>query len=216
MSAAESLDALLGPHGLEVLATLAPAPEDTLPAGTQGLALTGPAGPRFWNIFRASPEAADGAPDPLDRWSRRVLDGVAEAAGGTALYPFGGPPWHPFIAWALRSGQVFTSPVTLLAHPRHGLFVSFRGALALPWPLPAAPATNPCETCVGQPCRTACPAGALTPTGYDIPACHAHLDDAQGADCLSGCLVRRACPVGSSQPPEQSAFHMAAFHRSPQ
>jgi len=215
VSAPSHPDALLAPHGLEVLATVAPAPGDTLPPGTRGLALVGPAGPAFWDIFRAAPEAADGRPDPLDRWSRRVLDGVAARVGGTALYPFGGPPWHPFIAWALRSGQVFASPVTLLVHPRHGLFVSFRGALALPEPLPAAPAANPCETCRGKPCRTACPPGALTPGGYDIPACHAHLDRPQGADCLSGCLVRRACPVGRRQPPEQSAFHMAAFHRSP-
>lgn len=210
------LDALLAPHGLEVLATLAPGPDDALPGGTRGLALVGPAGPMFWDIFRASHEAADGRPDPLDRWSRRVLDGVAAQAGGTALYPFGGPPWHPFIAWALRSGGLFASPVTLLVHPRHGLFVSFRGALALPQPLNPMPAKIPCESCAGQPCRTACPPDALTPAGYDVPACHAHLDRPEGAACLSGCLVRRACPVGRDLRPDgQSAFHMAAFHRSP-
>lgn len=216
-TAATRLEALLAPHGLEVLATLAPAPDDALPDGARALALVGPAGPAFWDVFRASPEAADGRPDPLDRWSRRVLDGVAARAGGSAFYPFGGPPWHPFIDWALRSGRIFASPVTLLVHPRHGLFVSFRGALALPGPLPASPAASPCDSCPDQPCRTACPAGALTPRGYDVPACHAHLDRPQGADCLSGCLVRRACPVGRDlRRAEQSAFHMNAFHRSPE
>ncbi|MEO1689892.1 MAG: ferredoxin, partial [Pseudomonadota bacterium] len=63
--------------------------------------LIGPDEPAFWPLFSQSPEYRDGAPDPLDRWSRRVIDEVAAAQGGEALYPFGGPPYHPFYSWAL-------------------------------------------------------------------------------------------------------------------
>ena len=207
------LDALLAPHGLTVLGTFAPKPSDGLDAAS--LALIGPSGPDFWGIVTASPEFGDGAPDPVDRWSRRILDGLAAEVGATALYPFGGPPWHPFIDWAQRTGRIHASPVTLLVHDTHGLFVSFRGALALPEPLTdtAHPGPSPCLTCPDQPCRAACPVTALTADGYDVPACHAHLDTPQGADCLQGCLVRRACPVGSGlRPSAQSAYHMARFH----
>ena len=41
------------------------------------IALVGLAGRRGWAAFSASPEAQDGAADPLDRWSRRVVDGLA-------------------------------------------------------------------------------------------------------------------------------------------
>ncbi|MSU91610.1 ferredoxin [Rhodobacteraceae bacterium 2CG4] len=210
------LDARLAPHGLCVLGSFAPEPGDGLPEGCAALALVGPDGGAMWPVFRAAPEYSDGRPDPLDRWSARVLTAVAAGLDGTALFPFGGPPWHPFIAWALRTGRIFASPVTLLVHDTQGLTVSFRGALALPVAIddPAVSA-RPCARCADQPCRTACPPAALTPAGYDVPACRAHLASRRGADCRLGCRVRRACPVGRGLRPEgQSAFHMSAFTRS--
>ena len=57
--------------------------------------------------------------------------GAARSAA-TALFPFGGPPWLPFPAWARRTGRAWDSPVGLLVQRRPGLFVSYRGALALP------------------------------------------------------------------------------------
>jgi len=205
----------LRPHGLAVLGSLVPGPADPVPQGTRALALVGPEGPAFWEVFRASPEYLGGGPDPLDRWSVRVLEGVAQDVGATALFPFGGPPWLPFIDWALRSGQTFTAPVGLLVHARLGLHVSFRGALALPGPCPQTPAGSPCDTCADRPCLAACPPGAMSVGGYDIPGCRAYLDTPQGTACLSGgCQVRSACPVGTGlRPAAQSAFHMNAFHR---
>jgi epoxyqueuosine reductase len=208
-----TLEAALGAEGLGILGGFHPVPADKAPEDSRTLLLVGPAPPRFWPRFAASPEACDGAPDPLDRWTVRVLGKLAEAHGARALYPFGGPPWHPFIAWAERTGRVWPSPVGLLVHAERGLWASFRGALAFPdeRPLPP-PAPRPCDACPA-PCRAACPAGALTASGYDIPACRAWIERPE-ADCLSlGCAVRRACPVGRDEapPPEQRAFHMAAF-----
>lgn len=230
------IDTRLGPLGL-VVAGLAPIlPEDGLHPALRTVVLLAPDEPAFWNILTASPEWQDGAPDPVDRWSRRVIGRLACDLGLKAAFPFGGPPWHPFVGWALRSGRCHSSPVGLLVHDMAGLWISFRGALLLRESYPAAPSPRPCDTCAARPCETACPAGALTPAGYDVPVCHAWLDGLSSSflpkypggeapqepggprppdpvDCRTGCLVRRACPVGQSRRrPEQSAHHMRHFH----
>lgn len=210
-----ALEARLAEERLEVLGGFSVAEgEAGFPAGTRTLLMLGPKEPGFWAHLTAQPEW-DG-PDPVDRWSRRVIGRIACDLGAKALYPFGGPPYHPFYQWALRSGRVWDSPVRLLVHSAQGLMVSFRGALALKEVVDVPPPlVRPCEGCAA-PCLTACPTGALTGAGYDVPACHAWLDRAEGAECLSGgCLVRRACPVSQSYArlPEQSAYHMGQFHR---
>lgn len=178
--------------------------------------LLAPDEPSFWAIFTASPEFLDGQPDPMDRWSKRVIGGLAETVGGTALFPSDGPPYPPFYTWAVNSQRCWPSPVNLLVHDVSGLFTSFRGAIVLDGkPAAALDTVNPCHSCAGQPCTTACPAGALTAVGYDVPRCHAFLDTDAGQDCMTnGCRVRRACPVGQNRRhPDQSAFHMRHFHK---
>jgi hypothetical protein len=213
---APGLDAALSREALDVMGGFAARPGDDLPVGTRTLLLIGP-GPGFWPLVTAGPEWRDGRPDPLDRWSRRVIGRIACDLGAKALFPFGGPPYRPFTAWALRSGRCHVSPVRLLAHDRAGLWVSFRGALALKEAIELPPAPpSPCEACEGRPCLSACPPRALTAAGYDLPACHAFLDEIEGRDCMDrGCAVRRACPVsaGYARMPEQSAYHMRQFHR---
>ena len=77
--------------GLTPLGAFHPAPEDAAPPGTGTLVLLG-------------------------RWSARVIGEMAEGLGATAVFPFGGPPWAPFTAWARRSGEAWESPVGLLVH----------------------------------------------------------------------------------------------------
>jgi ferredoxin len=215
MTTLAEIDASLAPHHLEVLGGFHPGPDDGAPDGCRTLLMLGPREPGFWAHVSAAPEFADGKPDPLDRWSRRVIGRLACDLGAKALFPFGGPPWRPFIGWAQRTGRAHVSPVTLLVHDHAGLMVSYRGALALREriDLPPAPPT-PCDGCA-RPCEAACPVGALSANGYDIQACHAFLDTEAGRDCLDrGCRVRRACPVSEryGRRPEQSAFHMRSFH----
>jgi hypothetical protein len=210
----EQVQAALDPHHLEVLGGFAVAEgEEGFPAETRTLLMIGPKEPGFWPHLQAQPEW--GGPDPVDRWSRRVIGRVACDLGAKAVFPFGGPPYQPFYSWALRTGRVWDSPVKLLVHATQGLMVSFRGALALKQVLPLpAPAVQPCATCA-KPCLTACPATALTGAGYDVARCHAHLDQPAGADCLNGgCLVRSTCPAGAgyARMPSQSAYHMRQFH----
>ena len=210
----DSLAAMLKPHRLEILGGFAVAAGEVgLPSGTRTLVLLGPQEPGFWPHLKA--QAEWGGPDPVDRWSRRVIGQLACDLGAKALFPFGGPPHQPFYQWALRSGRCWDSPVRLLVHDRQGLMVSFRGALALREVLEVPGGVNPCETCAEKPCLKVCPADALGAAGYDVPACHAWLDT-RGAACLNGgCLVRRACPVarGYARMPEQSAYHMRQFHK---
>ena len=210
----EQVQAALDPHYLEVLGGFAVKEgEAGFPAGTRTLLMIGPKEPGFWPHLQAQPEW--NGPDPVDRWSRRVIGRVACDLGSKALFPFGGPPYQPFYSWALRTGRVWDSPVKLLVHATQGLMVSFRGALALAQTIPLPPpAIQPCAACA-KPCLTACPAGALTGAGYDVPLCHAHLSQPAGTDCMTrGCLVRSTCPAGAgyARMPSQSAYHMRQFH----
>lgn len=187
---------------------------DLLPADARSLVLLAPDEPAFWPFVSAAPEFDDGLADPLDRWSTRCVTELAASLGGRAILPHLGPPYAPFYSWALASGRAWASPVTLLAHDTAGLFISYRGALALPYAVDQQPGVNPCDGCA-KPCLAACPAAALAGEGYDVAACHGYLDQEAGAGCLTGgCLVRRACPVGQNRRlPAQSAYHMRLFHK---
>lgn len=190
--------------------------------------MVGIVGSTFWPHFRATPFFRDGLPDPLDRWSRSVATTLAQQYGGYALFPFEGPPFHPFQRWADRAEPTQTSPVMLRIHPEFGLWHAYRFALALPalavgkaaMPLSAPPhapqnaASSICATCSAQPCLHACPVAAFDGENYLHQRCATHLQTARGQACMqSGCLARRACPVGQAfqYQPEHAAFHMQAF-----
>lgn len=201
-------------HQLDIFGAFHAGDGDGCAPGT--MILLYPHEPGFWKHVQSEPEFRDDAPDPLDRWSARVIGRLASDLGGEAHFPFTGPPYAPFIAWALRTGRAWQSPVGMLVHDRAGLMISLRGAILLPeWlNLPRPPRQSPCTSCT-KPCLSACPVGALGTEPYDVPACHDFLDSPGGADCLSqGCRVRRACPIsqGLQRDPAQSAHHMRHFH----
>lgn len=199
---------LVPPEGL-FISGLAP-----LDGGTA--VLLSPNGAAFWAALTASPEWRDGGPDPVDRWSVRVIGAFATACGGRAVFPFG-PGAADFLGLARRSGRAWVSPVGMLVHDVMGLWCSYRGAVLLPQPCPSQPpADPPCARCPARPCLSACPVGALGgAAGYDLAACHGWLDRPQGRDCMAaGCRARRACPAGAGygRLPAQSAHHMRHFH----
>jgi hypothetical protein len=203
--------------GLAFRGALHPAAEDLAPAGIGTLVLVGFTGGREWPVFAGSPENADGLPDPLDRWSRRVVGALADGLDATALFPFGGPPFLPFQRWARKAEPVKPSPLGILIHPDWGLWHAYRGALAFCARLDLPPPDfrpSPCESCSEKPCLSACPVDAFGPVGYDVPACVGHISSPAGADCISfGCLARRACPVGVEHRhgSGQAQFHLRAF-----
>lgn len=202
------LQTMLDAHGLLVHGSLA--------AGGRTRVLVGNAGPDFWPVFTASPEFRDGQPDPLDRWSRRIGSLVAGQTGSTAIFPFEGPPYPPFLEWAAMTGVAFQSPVSMFVHRQYGLWHAFRFALLLNESLDGAhaPGDSPCIDCTDQPCLDACPVDAFSDGGYIVGACVDHLESEAGSDCVSlGCRARHACPVGRkfTYPPAQAQFHMRAF-----
>lgn len=171
-----------------------------------------------WHQFTQSAEYRDDAPDPLDRWSKRVLGTIGKTLDAVdTVFPSDGPPYPPFIRWALGTGRFWSSPVGMLVHDRQGLMFSLRGALRFTGCLeiPASSSPNPCDSCAERPCQTACPVDALTATEpYDVEGCKSYLRTDRGARCVdTGCLARQVCPASqvAMRPAKQSAFHMRAF-----
>ncbi len=177
------------------------------------------AGREFWPALKGSPECQDQTPNPVDRWSTRVVSSLANRFGATAHFPFGGPPYTPFIDWALKSQRAFLSPVGAMVHDTAGMMISYRGALhfAREFDIPAPTGSSPCDGCPA-PCATACPVGALNAeTFYKLDICHAYLDTQDGHSCMTtGCAARLACPVSVAfdRDPAQTSHHMRAFHPS--
>lgn len=222
----KALTLALAAHGLSLRGHWLPSPADALPSLPDGSApgavwMVGVVGSAFWPHFKTSSFFSDGLPDPLDRWSRSIGAALALRWGGVALYPFDGPPYWPFQRWADRAEATQTSRMMVRIHPVYGLWHAYRFALALPAhgqepepvPLPD-PATSLCASCSGEPCLQACPVRAYTGETFVLQACADHLHSGRGEDCMqSGCLARRACPVGAElrYTPEHAAFHMHAF-----
>jgi hypothetical protein len=199
-------------------------PEDTdLAPATGGgsapktLLIIGSTGPGLWPTFKAAPEAQDGQPDPMDRYTRRVLSKLAAEFGFEPHFPFDGPPYHPFQKWALKCGGFSQSPFGLLTHTTYGPWAGLRAAflsadnLDIP---PPGDTTGPCVTCQEKPCLTACPVSAIQwDTGYDVPRCLEYLGSTPDAGCWTGCQARKACPVGQNHAPDATngRFHMKSF-----
>lgn len=217
------LAAALDAFGLTAFGGFHPAPGDEVPPLDDGrptatLVMVGNVGPAMWRHFAAAAESTAG-PDPLNRWSARVLGEVAASFGATVWFPFSGPPYRPFVAWAKRAAPVAESPLGILIHPDYGLWHAYRGAFGFPAPLALPPADRrprPCDSCTARPCLTACPVEAFDGKGYRVGDCAAHVSGPRGDDCLNlGCRARRACPVGRvyHYPSAQARFHMEAFLR---
>ncbi len=206
----DEIERAAGERQLAVMGVVA----EDLPEGVVSLVLLGPAEPGFWDVFTGSPEYRDGIADPLDRWSKRVIGGLAQALDARTFFPFGGPPYRPFIQWAKASGRAHPSPVGLLVHDTAGLMVSYRGALGFAERIDSPPpGPSPCHSCPTKPCLNACPVDAFGSGTYDVAACKADLDNPKN-DCMAkGCAVRRACPISKTygRVEVQSAFHMRAF-----
>lgn len=194
--------ASLARHGLSLRGTFNPADREA-PPGPSGqparsVLLIGNAGGAFWSHFDAwrRQQAADPA-NPLDAWTKTVVEPVAAAIGARAVYPFE-RPFQPFQQWAMRAEGLKPSPLGILLHPVYGPWHAYRAALLFDEAVaaPVAPAAaHPCDICATKPCMKACPVGAHADDGFDYRGCVGHL--ASGGDCMAGCFDRNACPVGT-------------------
>ena len=69
-----ALDDDIKAEGLSILGDLPVSSSDPVPEGTRSILMLGPDEPNFWKIFKDSREYKDKKPDPLDRWSKRIID----------------------------------------------------------------------------------------------------------------------------------------------
>lgn len=181
------------------------------------LMLVGNVGSELWDRSGAEIAALDD-PDPLDRWTRNVIEPVASSVDGRALFPFTGPPYWPFQRWAERAEGVRQSPIGIQIHPEFGLWHAYRAAILLRGMIapPRREQAHPCDTCVDRPCLTHCPVNAFSLAGYEVDLCVDHVVAVQnesGSCSDVGCLARLACPIGAvwRYRPEHARFHMHAF-----
>ena len=183
------------------------------------LLLFGSTGPALWDAVHRSQPDPD---DPIDRFVDSVLADVVDALDGRArvLWPDPGarPPFPISLAGRV-AGWGSRSRMGLTIHPRHGLWVGYRGAVLLADPAPddREPATSsPCPACPA-PCVTGCPVGAVGgPDGLDVVACFTERLR-PGAACNTACLARAACPEGdprSRYSDAQVAHHQAFANRA--
>lgn len=220
----EEIRQVLSTHGLALRGGLDFAADEKAPAGPSGrqarsVVLVGNAGDRFWPHFRAwLADQPSGLPDPLDAWSRQVLEAVSLSSGARVVMP-NERPFQPFQQWAKRAEGLNASPLGILIHPEFGLWHAYRGALLFDRPLAAEEGERSsevpihlCETCVGKPCLNACPVGAFG-DGFDYRSCLSHIVSPGGASCMDGgCLARNACPHdGYRYGVEFQGFLMNAF-----
>ncbi|CAN7462106.1 ferredoxin [Pararhizobium sp. LjRoot238] len=220
----KQLRAVFEPHGVFLRGVVNFAEGDATPILKDGQAaasivLLGNIGSSIWPAFerwRDVPANKD-AQNPLDTWSKAVIEPVARDVGATAYFP-SDPPWQPFQQWAMRAEDLYPSPLGILIHPEYGLWHGYRGALGFGHALaapPPAPLAHPCDSCSDKPCLSGCPVDAVLASGFQIAPCRAHLKTAEGkANCMiAGCLARNRCPVGTGYryQPEQLRFHMAAL-----
>lgn len=179
--------------------------------------LIGNIGSRLWDTFGAADQDWV-EPHPLDEWTKRHIDPLADHFSAQALYPFQGPPFAPFQRWALRADTVFTSPIGPLIHPQYGLWHAYRAALVFPEIVDdiaqRGDQRSPCETCCTKPCLTHCPVGAFSHNGLALQQCLGFLKENPDGSCMNtGCLARLACPVGAQYRYRNAhaRFHMNRF-----
>jgi methylmalonic aciduria homocystinuria type C protein len=172
---------LLAPFDVAAFNAVA-GPQERLPDHGRGhaLAVVIGNGRALWPIFRS---AADGPPDPLDRYTVRTLTAAAEATGlpFVALWAHTMRPRPiPIQRVAQAAGLAGLSPSHLSIHPRLGPWLALRAVMVFDAPPPPPPPalSPPCAGCA-QPC---------------MPALAAAL--AEPADWRRWLAVRDACPVG--------------------
>lgn len=186
--------------------------------------LIGNVGGAMWKAFEASKELSDGAKNPMDRWTRRVIDDLIKTLSAEAVYPFDRPLW-PFQRIAQSATGVQASPLGLFIHPEYGLWQAYRALIIfgrnekLPSQFSsfvdkAEILIHPCDECEAKPCLSACPVAAFDGVSLSTQKCFSHIDSMVEPNCMSiGCRSRDACPIGAEYryPEAQIQFHMASF-----
>ena len=195
--------------------------------------VVGDGGPSFFERFETDRRAAPlgiarGGPgpswssDPLDAYTVAVLErGVAAAwtvwsstVTWRVFHPFiDATPALPFQRLGAAAGVPAPGPLGIQVHPHFGPWWAYRALLVVSFPLRTeASLAASCPGC-SRPCVAACPAGAVSASGFFQEPCTARRR--LGPPCDEHCVARVSCPVGPSArySDRQLAFHMRASLR---
>lgn len=185
--------------------------------GYRTVVVVGDGGPRFFERFRAAvPDPAAHA-EPLDGYTEQVVEALAAVLRDcdhalVTAYPFRhARQLLGFQQVLAPTGLTTVRPFGLTVEPTYGPWMAWRAAIVTALPLPSTPplAEHPCTGCPA-PCASACPAGAVSPAGFDWPGCADHRLRDPG--CHERCDARLACPVGAAHRygEAQLRFHYCA------
>ena len=181
----------------------------------KNILIIGHRGSEFWPYFKASPEFFDDQPNPLDRWSKRIIE--AAAPDLRFVSPSDGPPYPPLHALT-QNGALHPSPLGMLVHADFGLWIAVRGILLSTTVFPHSVARKAPPQEIFDRCFEACPVQAFSQTGYAAETCAPYLLDNPSGDCWSGCRARRACTLGAHDAynADQARFYMDTFTKAMQ
>lgn len=214
--------AALAPSGLILRGGFNFEADEVRPSGPDGqmaraVLLVGNGGAAYWQQFsRWRALQPEGIENPLDTWSRQVIEAAASMVGARVIMP-NDRPFAPFQQWARRAEGLKPSPLGMLMHPQFGLWHAWRGALLFDVEILIQEAGKPihlCDLCDGKPCLNSCPVDAFDGAGFDYAGCVAHVRGASGGICRDqGCIARNACPQARQwrYPAQVQAFHQKAF-----
>jgi methylmalonic aciduria homocystinuria type C protein len=156
--------------------------------------------PRFLAALAASPALASD-PDPLDRYTERVVAAIAPP--GAALFfahQRSDAGWLPIQALAERAGLATLAPSGLSIHPTFGPWIALRALIVLDADAPATAPPRPIKPCE---CARGCgPAReALARAGDPF--------DSRSDTWRAWAAVRLACPAGAAHryPDDQLRYH---------
>ncbi len=166
--------------------------------GFRQLILLGHGGKRLWECVQATALTGE---NPIDDYTVQTIAAVfAQQLAGKRyriIYPGDTPVGLQQLG--KLAGWHHPSPFMVGIDSEWGSWFAYRAAILADTDfLPFLPVdrSSPCPNCVAQPCRSTCPASALTGNNFALDKCIAYRRQADSA-CQYTCLARISCPAGS-------------------
>ena len=73
----QTIQGMLNKKSLDIVGSFNPDRSDNVYSKVRTILLVGPKEPFFWDVFKKSSEYRDNKESPLDRWSKKTIDGIA-------------------------------------------------------------------------------------------------------------------------------------------
>ena len=154
----------------------------------------------FLEDLRANPSHLIDTAHPLDDFIGRWIQSVDPNPDSTRRWIQCAEEADVFVDFRLLStsaGLGTPSLLGLVIHSEYGLWVSMRAVLLSTEVFESTKSNtmqSPCEQCIEKPCISACPAGAVTLSGWSVQRCATF--HGESTLCATQCHSRQVCPVG--------------------